>query len=436
MFDVNKIRADFPILKRKVHGHNLVYLDSGATSQKPESVIKAMDDYYRNTNANIHRGVYEMSVESTRLVDEARKKVADFIGGRPEEIIFTRNASESLNLIMYSWGKDHINEGDAVLVSRLEHHSNLVPWQVLCREKNAELRIIDVDGEGRLKLRTQELKESRAQDKVFSENGLMVRMGSFEELITDGKVKLFAVTGASNVLGTLPNTKAMIKMIKERSPEVKVLIDASQMVPHMKVDVRTLGADFVAFSGHKMLGPTGTGVLWGKKEILSKMRPFLYGGDMIGEVKITGSTWAEIPSRFEAGTPDIAGIIGLGAAVDYLEKIGMDNVREHEKELINYALNKMSILENAGWITLYGPRDIEDRGGALAFNVVGVHPHDVAQILDGFGIAVRSGQHCAAPLVTGFGVTAMVRATFYFYNTKEEVDYLVEKLKEVPKVFA
>jgi len=436
MFDVNKIRADFPILKRKVHGHNLVYLDSGATSQKPESVIKAMDDYYRNTNANIHRGVYEMSVESTRLVDEARKKVADFIGGRPEEIIFTRNASESLNLIMYSWGKDHINEGDAVLVSRLEHHSNLVPWQVLCREKNAELRIIDVDGEGRLKLRTQELKESRTQDKVFSENGLMVRMGSFEELITDGKVKLFAVTGASNVLGTLPNTKAMIKMIKERSPEVKVLIDASQMVPHMKVDVRTLGADFVAFSGHKMLGPTGTGVLWGKKEILSKMRPFLYGGDMIGEVKITGSTWAEIPSRFEAGTPDIAGIIGLGAAVDYLEKIGMDNVREHEKELINYALNKMSILENAGWITLYGPRDIEDRGGALAFNVVGVHPHDVAQILDGFGIAVRSGQHCAAPLVTGFGVTAMVRATFYFYNTKEEVDYLVEKLKEVPKVFA
>jgi len=436
MFDVNKIRADFPILKRKVHGHNLVYLDSGATSQKPESVIKAMDDYYRNTNANIHRGVYEMSVESTRLVDEARKKVADFIGGRPEEIIFTRNASESLNLIMYSWGKDHINEGDAVLVSRLEHHSNLVPWQVLCREKNAELRIIDVDGEGRLKLRTQELKESRTQDKVFSENGLMVRMGSFEELITDGKVKLFAVTGASNVLGTLPNTKAMIKMIKERSPEVKVLIDASQMVPHMKVDVRTLGADFVAFSGHKMLGPTGTGVLWGKKEILSKMRPFLYGGDMIGEVKITGSTWAEIPSRFEAGTPDIAGIIGLGAAVDYLEKIGMDNVREHEKELINYALNKMSILENAGLITLYGPRDIEDRGGALAFNVVGVHPHDVAQILDGFGIAVRSGQHCAAPLVTGFGVTAMVRATFYFYNTKEEVDYLVEKLKEVPKVFA
>jgi len=355
MFDVNKIRADFPILKRKVHGHNLVYLDSGATSQKPESVIKAMDDYYRNTNANIHRGVYEMSVESTRLVDEARKKVADFIGGRPEEIIFTRNASESLNLIMYSWGKDHINEGDAVLVSRLEHHSNLVPWQVLCREKNAELRIIDVDGEGRLKLRTQELKESRTQDKVFSENGLMVRMGSFEELITDGKVKLFAVTGASNVLGTLPNTKAMIKMIKERSPEVKVLIDASQMVPHMKVDVRTLGADFVAFSGHKMLGPTGTGVLWGKKEILSKMRPFLYGGDMIGEVKITGSTWAEIPSRFEAGTPDIAGIIGLGAAVDYLEKIGMDNVREHEKELMNYALNKMSILENAGLITLYGP---------------------------------------------------------------------------------
>lgn len=428
MFDVNKVRADFPILKRKVHGHDLVFLDSGATSQKPEGVIKAMDDYYRNTNANIHRGVYELSVESTRLVDEARKKVAEFIGARPEETIFTRNASESLNLVMYSWGRENIHKGDAVLVSRLEHHSNLVPWQELCREKGAELRIIDVDSEGKLQM-------TGGEEKVFEENGLRVKVGSLERLV-DKSVKLFAVTGASNVLGTLPDLTTMIRQIKTKSPEVTVLVDASQMVPHMKVDVNTLGADFVAFSGHKMLGPTGTGVLWGKKEILSKMKPFLYGGDMIGEVKITGATWADLPSRFEAGTPDIAGIIGLGAAVDYLESLGMDEVRAHEKDLMKYALEKMSDLETEKLVVLYGSRDIEERGGALAFNVVGVHPHDAAQILDNFGIAVRSGQHCAAPLVTSFGVPAMVRATFYIYNTTQEIDYLIEKIREVPKVFA
>ncbi len=428
MFDVEKVRKDFPILKRKIHGHDLVFLDSGATSQKPESVIKAMDDFYRNTNANIHRGVYELSVESTRLVDEARGKVAEFIGARNEEIIFTRNASESLNLVMYSWGRDNIKSGDAVLCSKLEHHSNLVPWQELCRETGAELRIIDVDAEGKLKM-------SGAEVQSFEENGLKVKLGSLEALVDD-KVKLFAVTGASNVLGTLPDLETMIGTIKSKSNNLTILIDASQMVPHMKVDVKTLGADFVVFSGHKMMGPTGTGVLWGKKEILSKMRPFLFGGDMIGEVKITGATWADLPSRFEAGTPDIAGIIGLGAAVDYLEKLGMENVRLHEKELIKYALEKMSVLEKEGLVVIYGLRGVEDRGGALAFNVIGVHPHDAAQILDNFGIAVRSGQHCAAPLVTGFGVPAMVRATFYVYNTKEEIDYLINKIKEVPKVFA
>ncbi len=436
MFDVEKVRKDFPILKRKIHGHDLVYLDSGATSQKPESVIKAMDDYYRNTNANIHRGVYELSVESTRLVDEARRKVAEFIGARSEETIFTRNASESLNLVMYSWGRENIHKGEAVLVSRLEHHSNLVPWQELCREKGAELRIIDVDSEGKLVIKTQKFENSKTQNRVFTNNGLTARLGSFEDLIADGKVKLFAVTGASNVLGTLPDVRSMIKMIQSKSPEVTVLVDASQMVPHMKVDVKTLGADFVAFSGHKMLGPTGTGVLWGRKEVLSKMRPFLFGGDMINEVKITGATWADLPSRFEAGTPDIAGIIGLGAAVDYLESLGMDDVRTHEKDLMRYALEKMSVLEAEKLVVLYGPKDVEERGGALAFNVVGVHPHDAAQILDNFGIAVRSGQHCAAPLVTSFGVPAMVRATFYIYNTTDEIDYLIEKIREVPKVFA
>ena len=267
MFDVEKVRNDFPILKRKIHGHDLVFLDSGATSQKPESVIKAMDDFYRNTNANIHRGVYELSVESTGLVDEAREKVANFIGARPEEIIFTRNASESLNLIMYSWGRDNIKKEDAVLISKLEHHSNLVPWQELCRETGAELRIIDVDGEGKLIVKNQKIKNSKTQSEVFIENGLRVRLGSLESLIADGKVKLFSVTGVSNVLGTIPDLAGMLTAIKRKAQNATVVVDASQMVPHMKVDVKTLGADFIAFSGHKMLGPTGTGVLWGRKEI-------------------------------------------------------------------------------------------------------------------------------------------------------------------------
>ncbi len=409
MFDVEKIRKDFPILKRKVNGHDLVYLDSGATSQKPERVLKAMDDYYRNNNANIHRGVYDMSVESTKMVDEAREKVAKFIGARTEEIIFTRNASESLNLVMYSWGKKNIKEGDAVLVTRLEHHSNFVPWQVLCKEKHGSFRVVDVDGEGRLD------------------------MESFERLTADGKVKLFALTGASNAIGTLPDIKRLVEKVKEKNPDAVVVLDASQMVPHMKLDITKLPVDFVAFSGHKMFGPTGTGVLWGKKELLLKMEPFMYGGDMIGEVGMESTTWGDLPNKFEAGTPDIVGIIGLGVAVDYLEDLGMENIREHEKELIGYALEKFKGLGDL--VTVYGVDNASERGGALAFNIKGVHAHDVAQVLNNYGIAVRSGQHCAAPLVTSFGVPAMVRATFYVYNTKEEIDYLVEKIREVPKVF-
>lgn len=411
MFDVNKVRADFPILKRKVNGRDLVFLDSGATSQKPESVLRTMDNFYRNNNANIHRGVYDLSVESTKMVDEAREKVAKFIGGRSEEIIFTRNASESLNLVMYSWGKKHVSEGDAVLVTRLEHHSNFVPWQVLCKEKKASFRVVDVDEEGRLDVE------------------------SLERLCADGKVKIFALTGASNAIGTLVDIKKIVDIVNAKNPEVVVVLDASQMAPHMKLDVTKLPVDFVAFSGHKMMGPTGTGVLWGKKELLNKMDPFLYGGDMIGEVGLENTTWADLPNKFEAGTPDIAGIIGLGEAVDYLEGLGMDNVRAHEKELVQYALEKFGQLEKEGLVELYGVRNAEERGGAIAFNVKGVHSHDVAQVLNNFGVCVRSGQHCAAPLVTSFNVIAMVRATFYVYNTTEEIDYLVEKLKEVPKVF-
>ena len=428
MLDIEKIKKDFPIFKRKINGHELVYLDSGATSQKPNEVIEAISDYYKNNNANIHRGVYQLSVESTQMVDEARAAVAAFIGGMFEEIIFTRNTSESINLVMYAWGKENIKSGDSVIVTKLEHHSNLIPWQELCREKGAELRVVDIDNEGRLKL-TGETTES------FEENGLRVKIGSLEKML-DNSVKMVAVTGVSNVLGTITPLEEIVRMVKKSSSKALILVDAAQMVPHMQVDVKKIGADFLAFSGHKMLGPTGIGILWARKELLDGMDPFLFGGDMIGEVKITGATWADLPSKFEAGTPDIAGIVGLGAAVSYLKKTNMNQVREHERELIAYALDKFSVLEDKKIITIYGPKDPEKRGGVLTFNVNGYHAHDVASILDSFGIAVRSGQHCAAPLVTGFGVMAMVRATFYIYNEKKDIDYLVDKIMEVPKVFA
>ncbi len=428
MFEVDKIREQFPILKRKIKGKDLVFLDSGATSQKPEVVIEAMNRFYRETNANIHRGVYEMSVESTKAVDDARASVASLIGAESREIIFTRNTSESINLVAYSWGEDNLRAGDMVITTMLEHHSNLIPWQELARRKGADLGIISIDSEANLNFR-DEVKE------VGDERGLRVITGGWEELLSP-RVKMVAVTGVSNVMGTIVPLKKLVELIKRLAPEAKILVDGAQMVPHMKVEVKSLGVDFLAFSSHKMVGPTGVGVLWGKTEILNKMRPFLYGGDMIGEVTLTGSTWAEIPSKFEAGTPDIAGIVGLGTAAEYLKQIGMDNIRNHEKELIEYALEKMSVLEKEGMVTVYGPRDVSVRGGALPFNVKGIHAHDAAQVLDSYGIAVRSGQHCAAPLVLSFGEPAMVRATIYLYNTKEEIDFLVDKIREIPKVFA
>ncbi len=424
---MNKIRDDFPILKRKFKGHSLVFLDSGATSQKPESVIRKMDDYYRSNNANIHRGVYDLSVESTQMVDEARAAIASLIGGNFEEIIFTRNTSESINLVMYSWGKGSIGKGDSIVVTKLEHHSNLIPWQELCREKGAELRVVDVDQYGELVLEGGTIE-------TIEENGLIVKIGSLK-LLLDDSVKMVAFTGQSNVLGTITPVEQMVRMIRDKAKNALILVDGAQMVPHMEVNVKKLNIDFLAFSGHKMLGPTGVGVLWGRKSVLEMMKPFLYGGDMIGEVKITGASWADLPSKFEAGTPDIAGIIGFGEAVVYLKNIGMTNIHSHEEELTKYALEKFEELEKEGLVDLYGPRDVSRRGGAITFNVKGVHAHDTASILNNFGISVRSGQHCAAPLVTSFGVTAMVRATFYLYNTKEEIDYLVDTIREVPKVF-
>lgn len=427
MFDVKKVRADFPILERKINGNPLVYLDSAATSQKPRQVIEALADFYADHNANIHRGVHTLSVEATRMVDDAREKVAKFIGARAEETIFVRNATEGLNLIAYAWGRENIKEGDVVVTSILEHHSNLVPWQVLCEEKGAHLRVVEVDEEGRL------VMDGVGRTEVSGK--MVVTTGGLTSLL-DEKVKLVAVTAVSNVLGTITPIEEIVNLVRKKSPEAKIVVDGAQMVPHMPTEVTKLGADFLVFSGHKMMGPTGSGVIWGKRELLEYMKPFLFGGDMIGEVALTGTTFAGLPNKFEAGTPDIAGIIGLAAAVDYLEELGMENVREHEKELIGYALAKMEELEKKGLVTIYGPRGASQRGSVLTFNVGEIHAHDAAQVLDKYGIAVRSGQHCGAPIVTRFKVLAMARASFYVYTTKEEIDFLIEKIKEVPKVFA
>ncbi len=427
MIDVNKIRADFPILERRIGETPLVYLDSAATSQKPRQVLDAINEFYTKHNANIHRGVHTLSAEATAMVDEAREKVAKFVNGRNEEVIFVRNATEGLNLVVYSWGRANIKKGDVVVVSLLEHHSNLVPWQVICEEVGAQLRVVEIDGQGRLIL------EERGTTEL-SDGKLAVTTGGLADLL-DEKVKLVAVTAVSNVLGTITQLSAIRKQLSARAPQAKLLVDGAQLVPHMPVDVTKLGADFVAFSGHKMLGPTGSGVLWGKREVLSEMKPFLYGGDMIGEVRLAGTSFAGLPNKFEAGTPDIAGIIGLGAAVDYLSDLGMENIREHERELIAYGLLQMEKLEKDGLVTIYGPRNAEERGGVLTFNVVGVHAHDAAQVLDKYGIAVRSGQHCGAPIVERFKELAMARASFYVYTTKEEIDFLIEKIKEIPKVF-
>ena len=427
MFDTQKIREDFPILERKINKAPLVYLDSAATSQKPKQVLDAINGFYTKHNANIHRGVHTLSVEATKMVDEAREKVARLINAKTDEVIFVRNATEGLNLVAYSWARQNIKNGDVIVISLLEHHSNMVPWQVICEEVGAHLRVVEVDDEGRLVLEglgTTELAGGK----------LVVTTGGLSSLL-DEKVKLVAVTAVSNVLGTITPMEEVKKLMKRKAPGAKLLVDGAQMVPHMKTDVVKLGADFMVFSGHKMLGPTGSGVLWGKREILNEMKPFLYGGDMIAEVALTGTTFTGLPNKFEAGTPDIAGIVGLGAAVDYLSGLGMDNIREHEKDLIAYALGKMKDLEAEGLVEIFGPRDPNQRGGVLTFNVVGVHAHDVAQVLDKYGIAVRSGQHCGAPIVERFKTLAMARASFYVYTTREEIDFLIEKIKEVPKVF-
>ena len=404
--DPAALRADFPILDQEVHGHPLVYLDSAATSQKPAPVIAAMDSYYRHDNANVHRGIYALSERATAAYEGARVKVARLIGvSDPHTIIWTRNATESLNLIAYSWGRRHIERGDVIVLTEMEHHANLVPWQILAQEKDADLEFIPITDDGLLR-----------QD-VYD---VLLRL----------KPKLVSFTHVSNMLGTINPVEEMTRKAHEAG--ALVVIDGAQAVPHMAVDVEAIGCDFYAFSGHKAMAPTGSGVLWGRRSLLEAMPPFMGGGDMIREVHLRRSDWNDIPWKFEAGTPDISAAIGLGEAADYLRALGMDRIRAHEGELTAYALDVLP--REVPGIELYGP-SAEQRGGVVAFNLPGIHPHDVAQVLDRFGIAIRAGHHCAMPLHERLDISATARASFSVFTTTADIDALVAGLREVQKLF-
>ena len=408
MFDVEKIRLDFPILAKEIFGNPLVYLDNAATSQKPRQVIDALVDYYENFNANVHRGVHTLSMEATDKYEDAREKVSSFINSESSDsVIWTRNASESLNLVAYSWGENNINEGDEILLTPMEHHSNLVPWQELARRKNADIKFIPM-----------------------LENGTL-DMDRVDDLITE-KTALVSAVHMSNALGTINPVREL--GVKAHRMGAKILVDGAQSVPHLPTDVQELDCDFLVFSGHKMLGPTGIGALYVKKEILESMEPFLTGGEMVLEVSYEEASWADLPMKFEAGTPNIADSIGLGSAVDYLNVLGMENVREHEKDLTTYALNRFKNADLEG-LDLFGPDDPDIRGGVFSFNTPDVHPHDLGTFLDRIGIAVRTGHHCAMPLVRSLGVAATARASFYLYNTKKEVDILVDGVTEALRYF-
>ena len=404
--DVPILRKDFPILGREIRpGVPLVYLDSTATTQKPRSVLDAMDVFYRTNNANINRGVHTLAEEATAMYEQARTAVAQFVNAHSaEEIIFTRNATESINLVAYTWARHNLKAGDLVILTEMEHHSNLVPWHILMSERGVELEFVPVTGEGLLDLDV------------------------YRTLLARGP-KLVAVTGMSNVLGTINPIAEMVRLA--HAAGAIVLVDGAQSVPHLPVDVQTLGLDFLAFSAHKMLGPTGIGALYGRAELLGAMPPFLGGGDMIKTVHLRSFMPNDIPHKFEAGTPAIAEAVGFGAAVDYLNKVGMDAVAAHEHAMVSYALER---LEEIPGVKVFGP-SADKKGGVAAFTLEGVHPHDIAQILDRYGIAVRAGHHCAQPLHEKFGITATARASFYIYSLKEEVDALVNGIYQVKKIF-
>lgn len=404
---MQQIRKDFPILSRQVNGKPLVYFDNAATSQKPTAVIETISNYYRQYNANVHRGIHKLAEEATLAHELAREKVGKFINTRhTEEIIFTRNTTEAINLVAYAWGRANVNKGDKIVLTIIEHHSNIVPWQVLAKEKEAQIEFIKIDASGLL-----------IQNDV--------------QRFIDDRTRLVCVTHASNVVGTINPVKEICKIAHKAG--ALVLVDGAQSVPHLRVDVRDLDSDFFAFSAHKMLGPTGIGALHGKRELLEKMPPFLSGGEMIKEVHEAESSWKELPYKFEAGTPNIAGAIGFGAAIDYLNKIGMQKIRDHDKEITAYALAKMSTVKG---LRIYGPINPEQKVGVIGFNLGDIHAHDLATILDEEGIAIRSGHHCAQPLMEFLNVPAMSRASFYLYNTREEVDKLITALEKARKLFS
>ena len=402
------VRDDFPVLQRKIRGKPFTYLDSAATSQKPKSVIAAIDRYYRRTNANVHRGVYELAEEATRAYEGAREKLATFIGAKdPHEVVFTRGTTESLNAVAYSWGiKGPLQKGDEIVTTIMEHHSNAIPWYFVQDMKGVKLKWVDIHDDGTLK------------------------MEDFDSLVTD-RTKIVAVTHVSNVLGTINDIKSIAEVAHDHG--AICVVDGAQSAPHMPVNVADLGCDFYTVSGHKMCGPTGSGALWGRRELLEQMEPFLGGGEMIREVHKGWAKWNEVPYKFEAGTPNIEGAIGLGAAVDYLTALGMDNVRLHEREITELALKR--IHEEKG-VTTYGPEDMRVRGGVISFNVGEVHAHDVASIFDVEGVAIRSGHHCAQPLMERLNLPGTSRASFYVYNAPADVDRLIAAVRKVKEVFA
>lgn len=402
---MEKVRADFPILKRKVNGKRLVYLDNAATTQKPRSVIEAISDFYSNHNANIHRGVHQLSIEATEAYENARSKAAAFVKCKNDEIVFTRGTTESINLVRFAWAEKFIKKDDLIVLTKMEHHSNIVPWQLVARKTGSRIEYVDVDNEGVLK------------------------MEEFESAMSESP-KLVAFTHCSNVLGTI--TDAAMLARKAKKAGATTVVDAAQSVPHMPVDVGQIGCDFLAFSGHKMLAPTGIGVLYGRKALLEEMDPFQGGGDMIKEVHLTGAEWNQVPYKFEAGTTSFGDAVGLGAAIDYLSSIGMQRVRDHEVELLKYAMETMGKI---GGVTIYGPRDPTKRGGVLSFNIEGIHPHDMASLLDEEGVAIRSGHHCAQPLMERLEVQATNRASFYIYNSYDDVDVLVGGLRKAKRLF-
>jgi cysteine desulfurase/selenocysteine lyase len=401
-----ELRNDFPIFKKKINGKELVYLDNASTTQKPYSVINSITDFYSNYNSNIHRAVYQLAEEATTLYEQSREKIANFINVRPEEIVFTRNTTESINLIAHSWARTNLKKDDGVAITELEHHSNIVPWQILSQEIGTRLEYVGID-----------------------ENGFL-DLEYLIELISSKKVRLVSLSHMSNVLGTIVPIERIIKIAHEN--DIPVLVDGAQSVPHMPVDVKNMDCDFLVFSAHKMLGPTGVGVLYAKKELLEKMRPFMGGGDMIKEVFKFHTNYNEVPYKFEAGTPNIADVVGFGAAIDYLEKIGMENIRKHEIDLTEYALESILSINH---LTVYGPRDPNYRGGVISFNFADIHPHDLATIMNDHGIAIRSGHHCAQVLMQRLDVPATSRASFYIYNTKEEIDKFVNAIKEAGRIF-